>query len=66
MVAVPRKANSLYPYDLQHAFVTLSLDAASLRDVQDAAGHADPRTTRRMTGRGTTWIATRPTHWRGW
>jgi hypothetical protein len=26
----------------------LSLDAgASLRDVQDAAGHADPRTTRR-------------------
>jgi len=31
-----------------HAFVTLSLDAgASLRDVQDAAGHADPRTTRR-------------------
>jgi len=28
--------------------VTLSLDAgANLRDVQDAAGHADPRTTRR-------------------
>ena len=28
--------------------MTLSLDAgASLRDVQDAAGHADPRTTRR-------------------
>ena len=34
--------------DLRHAFVTLSLDAwASLRDVRDAAGHADPRTTRR-------------------
>jgi integrase/recombinase XerD len=28
--------------------VTLALDAGvSLRDVQDAAGHADPRTTRR-------------------
>ena len=46
--AVPAKANSLHPHDLRHAFVTLSLDAgASLRDVQDAAGHADPRTTRR-------------------
>jgi site-specific recombinase XerD len=47
-VAVPSKADSLHPHDLRHAFVTLSLDAgASLRDVQDAAGHADPRTTRR-------------------
>ena len=46
--AVPEKAESLHPHDLRHAFVTLSLDAgASLRDVQDAAGHADPRTTRR-------------------
>jgi site-specific recombinase XerD len=46
--AVPTKENSLHPHDLRHAFVTLSLDAgASLRDVQDAAGHADPRTTRR-------------------
>jgi integrase len=33
---------------LRHAFVTLALDAGvNLRDVQDAAGHADPRTTRR-------------------
>ena len=46
--AVPQKANTIHPHDLRHAFVTLSLDAgASLRDVQDAAGHADPRTTRR-------------------
>jgi len=46
--AVPTKAGSLHPHDLRHAFVTLSLDTgASLRDVQDAAGHADPRTTRR-------------------
>jgi site-specific recombinase XerD len=46
--AVPAKATSLHPHDLRHAFVTLSLDAgASLRDVQDPAGHADPRTTRR-------------------
>jgi site-specific recombinase XerD len=36
------------PHTLRHAFVTLSLDAGvPLRDVQDAAGHADPRTTRR-------------------
>ena len=41
--AVPEKATTLHPHDLRHAFVTLSLDAgASLRDVQDAAGHADP------------------------
>ncbi|WP_432498885.1 tyrosine-type recombinase/integrase [Kineococcus auxinigenes] len=46
--AVPAKAHTLHPHDLRHAFVTLALDAgASLRDVQDAAGHADPRTTRR-------------------
>jgi integrase/recombinase XerD len=36
------------PHSLRHAFVTAALDAGvSLRDVQDAAGHADPRTTRR-------------------
>ncbi len=36
------------PHTLRHAFVTAALDAGvPLRDVQDAAGHADPRTTRR-------------------
>lgn len=36
------------PHTLRHAFVTAALDAgASLRDVQDAAGHASPVTTRR-------------------
>ncbi|MGA2804542.1 MAG: tyrosine-type recombinase/integrase [Acidimicrobiales bacterium] len=48
VIAVPAKARSIHPHDLRHAFVTLALDAGvNLRDVQDAAGHADPRTTRR-------------------
>lgn len=41
-------AAKLNPHSLRHSFVTAALDAGvSLRDVQDAAGHADPRTTRR-------------------
>jgi integrase/recombinase XerD len=42
-------ADQLSPHSFRHAFVTAALDAGvSLRDVQDAAaGHADPRTTRR-------------------
>ena len=36
------------PHSLRHSFVTLALDSgAALRDVQDAAGHASPETTRR-------------------
>jgi integrase len=36
------------PHTLQHAFITAALDAGvSLRDVQEAASHADPRTTMR-------------------
>jgi len=41
-------AASLSPHTMRHAFATLNLDAgASLRDLQDAMGHASPRTTRR-------------------
>jgi integrase len=36
----------LNPHELRHSFITLGLDAgASLRDMQRAAAHADPRTT---------------------
>ena len=36
------------PHTLRHAFITASLDAGvPLRDVQEAASHADPRTTMR-------------------
>jgi integrase len=41
-------AKATSPHTLRHGFVTAALDAGvSLRDVQDAAGHSDPRTTRR-------------------
>ena len=36
------------PHSLRHSFITAALDAGvSLRDVQEAASHADPRTTMR-------------------
>ena len=45
--AIPSAAD-LSPHSLRHTFATDSLDAGvSLRDLQDAMGHADPRTTRR-------------------
>jgi site-specific recombinase XerD len=45
---LPGQAEQLSPHSLRRAFIALSLDAGtSLRDVQDAAGHQDPRTTRR-------------------
>ncbi len=41
-------AKSPGPHTLRHAFITAALDAGvSLRDVQEAASHADPRTTMR-------------------
>ena len=39
---------SVSPHTLRHAFITAALDAGvPLRDVQEAASHADPRTTMR-------------------
>jgi integrase/recombinase XerD len=41
-------AKPVGPHTLRHAFITAALDAgAPLRDVQEAASHADPRTTMR-------------------
>ena len=38
----------LSPHSLRHSAITFALDAgAAQRDVQDYAGHKDPRTTRR-------------------
>ncbi len=48
---IARKAGiskSVGPHTLRHAFITAALDAGvPLRDVQEAASHADPRTTMR-------------------
>src|SRR5438034_132129 len=41
-------AQAVTPHTLRHAFITAALDAGvPLRDVQEAASHADPRTTMR-------------------
>lgn len=41
-------ANEVSPHSLRHTYATEALDAgAALQHVQDAMGHADPRTTRR-------------------
>ncbi len=41
-------AKPVRPHTLRHAFITAALDAGvPLRDVQEAASHADPRTTMR-------------------
>ena len=41
-------AKAIGPHTLRHAFITAALDAGvPLRDVQEAASHADPRTTMR-------------------
>jgi len=39
---------NISPHSLRHSFITVALDAGvPLRDVQEAASHADPRTTMR-------------------
>ena len=44
-------AKRVGPHTLRHAFITAALDAGvPLRDVQEAASHADPRTTMRYDG----------------
>jgi site-specific recombinase XerD len=47
-------AKRISPHSLRHSFITAALDAGvPLRDVQEAASHADPRTTMRYDrGRG--------------
>jgi len=50
------------PHTLRHAFITAALDAGvSLRDVQEAASHADPRTTMRYDRAVAVWTGTPPT-----
>jgi Phage integrase family len=50
------------PHSLRHCFITAALDAGvPLRDVQDAASHADPRTTSATTEPATASTATPPT-----
>ncbi len=47
-VADVMAAADISPHSVRHSFAAAALDAgAELRDVQDAMGHADPRTTRR-------------------
>jgi site-specific recombinase XerD len=42
------RGKRISPHTLRHAFIIAALDAGvPLRDVQDAASHADPRTTMR-------------------
>jgi integrase/recombinase XerD len=53
---------SVTPHTLRRAFIAAALDAGvPLRDVQEAASHADPRTTMRQSGLEAAWTGTRPT-----
>ena len=50
------------PHSLRHSFITAALDAGvPLRDVQEAASHADPRTTMRYDRLGAASTGTPPT-----
>ena len=56
-------AKAVTPHTLRHAFITAALDAGvPLRDVQEAASHADPRTTMRYDqyGLAAAWTGTPP------
>jgi integrase len=49
------------PHTLRRAFITAALDAGvPLRDVQEAASHADPRTTMRYVAPAAAWTGTPP------
>jgi site-specific recombinase XerD len=57
-------AKHVSPHTLRHAFITAALDAGvPLRDVQEAASHADPRTTMRYDRARTSLIGTPLTSW---
>jgi integrase len=44
---------------VRRAFITAALDAGvPLRDIQEAASHAGPRTTMRQSGHGRPWTGT--------
>jgi integrase/recombinase XerD len=44
----PELVSRMGAHSMRHSFATLYLDAGgNLRDLQDAMGHKDPRTTRR-------------------
>jgi integrase len=46
LIRPPPFTKKVGPHTLRHAFITAALDAGvPLRDVQEAASHADPRTT---------------------
>ena len=51
--------NRISPHSLRHSFITAALDAGvPLRDVQEAASHADPKTTMRYDRHATYIVAT--------
>jgi integrase/recombinase XerD len=57
-------AKHVSPHTLRHAFITAALDAGvPLRDVQEAASHADPRTTMRYDRARTSLDRHGPTLW---
>jgi hypothetical protein len=58
-------ASRISPHTLRHSFATeLLANGVPMQEVQDAMGHADPRTTRAYDrSRATTSTATRPKRW---